>query len=143
MPTLSDQVHDGPVALPYLNVVHVQANKFRSPQATAKQYSQHRVITLRSQGRTARPAENHRALVRTEPVPDPEAQLLDAFHAADPSRQFWTQQARIGGFIGYSPDRSQLLVDGVRRQPTRFQVHAIAGNHDSIERAEVPSSTMR
>jgi len=61
------------MTLAHLYVAHVQPDQFRSPQARTEQHRQHRVIALRSQGRTTRPAENRRALVRTEPVPDAEA----------------------------------------------------------------------
>ena len=34
----ADQVHDGPVALPYLHIVQVEPHEFRPPQSAAEQH---------------------------------------------------------------------------------------------------------
>ncbi|MGA2377611.1 MAG: hypothetical protein ABSF72_19035 [Candidatus Sulfotelmatobacter sp.] len=56
-------------------------------------------------------------MFRAQPVPGAEAQLFHALDPADPRRKFWTQQARIGGFVAQTAHRCQLLVDRVGRQP--------------------------
>jgi hypothetical protein len=60
--------------------------------------------------------------------------LLDAFHPADPCRQFGTQQARVGCLVSEAAHGGELLVDGVCRQTARLQVHAVAHDHDPVQR---------
>ena len=55
------------------------------------------------------------------------------FDAANPRGQLGTQQARVGGFVRQATHGCKQLVDGVGGQMSRFQVHAIADDHDAVE----------
>lgn len=59
--------------------------------------------------------------------------MLYSSHPANSRRQFWTQQARVGGFVCDAAHGGKLLVDRIGCQPTRFEVHAITSNHDPVE----------
>src|SRR6202040_4236913 len=67
------------------------------------------------------------------PVAGSETELFDSFHAVDAGSQLGTQQARIGGFVSQTAHGRELLVDGVRGQTSRLQVHAIADYDDAVE----------
>ena len=74
-----------------------------------------------------------RAFLGAQPIAGAKSELLDALHAADACGQFGTQQARIGCFVRQPSNSGQLLVDGVRRQTSGFQVHAVANYHNAVE----------
>ena len=59
--------------------------------------------------------------------------LLDTLHSADPGSQFGTQQACVGSFVREPSNGCELLVDGIRGQTPRFEVHAIAHDHNAVE----------
>jgi hypothetical protein len=67
------------------------------------------------------------------PVSGTLAQLFDAFHSTDSRSQFRTQEARIRCFISESSNGSELLIDGIRSQTSRFEVHAVPHDDDAIE----------
>ena len=77
--------------------------------------------------------EHFRTLLCAQPITGTEPELLDSFDAADPSGQLRTEQTGIGGFVSETAHGCKLLVDGVGGQMPRFQVHAIAHDHDAIE----------
>ena len=77
--------------------------------------------------------QHFRAFLGAQPVAGAKSKLLDALHAADARRQLGTQQTRIGSLVRQPPNRRQLLVDGIRGQTARFQVHAVANHHDAVE----------
>jgi hypothetical protein len=54
--TLDDQVDDGPMLLPLLQMLHRQVNQFKAPQTAAQQQRQNRKVSLapyRTAGRNA------------------------------------------------------------------------------------------
>jgi hypothetical protein len=77
--------------------------------------------------------EHSRTLLRAQPIPGTESELLDSFDSADPRSQLRTQQTRVGGFVSQTTHSCKLLVDGVGGQMPRFQVHAIAHDHDAVK----------
>ena len=83
MPALADQVHDRPVALSHLDVIHLQASHLRSAQAATEQDRQHGVIALGTEAVANSVLENLGALLDGQPVPGAEPELLHAFHPAD------------------------------------------------------------
>jgi hypothetical protein len=68
-----------------------------------------------------------------QPIAGAESELLDSFHPADPRSQFRAEQSSVSSFVRESSHRCKLLVDGVGGQMPRFQVHAIAHDHDAVE----------
>ncbi len=77
--------------------------------------------------------EHFRTLLRAQPIPGPESELLDSLDAANPRGQLGTQQASVGGFVSQATHGCKLLVDGAGGQMPRFQVHAIAHDDDAVE----------
>ena len=61
------------------------------------------------------------------------SELLHAFDSTDPGGQVGTEQPGVCGLVRQPPHGGQLLIDGVGREPTGFQVHAIAHDNDTIE----------
>ena len=120
VPALADQVYHRPVPLTHLDLIQLHADKFRSAEATTKQQCQHGVVALRSHTVTTSMLEYFRTLLRAQPITDTEPELLDSLDPADPGCQFWTQQARVGGFVSQATHGCKLLVDGVGGQMSRF-----------------------
>ena len=131
--TFANQINHGPVALAHLDVVQLQTDQFRPAKATTEQHGQHRIIALGAHRVSLRMLEHFRTLLRAQPIPGPESELLDSLHAANPGGQLGTQQASVGGFVSQATHGCKLLVDGVGGQMSRFQVHAIAHDDDAVE----------
>jgi hypothetical protein len=119
--------------LAHLDVVQLQADEFRSAKATTEQHGQHGVIALGPHTVTTSMLQNFRTLFNTQPIPGTESELFDTFDSADPGSQLGTQQTGVGGFVSQAAHGCKLLVDSVGGQMPRFQVHAIAHDHDPVE----------
>jgi hypothetical protein len=131
--TLANQINHGPVSLAHLDVIQLQANQFRPSKSTTEQHGQHRIIALGPHSVSPRMFEHFRTLLRTQPIAGTESELLDSFDAANPRGQLGTQQTGVGGFVSQATHGCKLLVDSVGGQMPRFQVHAIAHDHDTVE----------
>src|SRR5215469_13997387 len=131
--TFANQINHGPVSLTHLDVVQLQTDQLRSSKATAKQHSQHRVVALGTHAVTTCSLEYFRTLLCAQPIAGPESELLDSFDTADPGSQLGTQQSGVSSFVSQATHGCQLLVDGVGGQMPRFQVHAIAHNHNAVK----------
>src|SRR5450755_2236459 len=77
--------------------------------------------------------EHFRTLLRAQPIAGPESKLLDTFHPADPGSEFRAEQAGVGGFVREPSHGCKLLVDRVGGETARFQMHAVANDHDAVE----------
>ena len=130
---LPDQVHYCPVPLTHLDLIQLQADQLRSAKATPKKHGQHRIVTLGTHAIAASVREYFGALLRAQPISGTKPKLFDSLHSANPCSQLGTQQARVGGFVSEPSYGCKLLVDGVCRQPARFQVHAVANHHDPVQ----------
>ena len=91
---------------------------------SVSQHGQHGVIALRTHAVTRSALEYFRTLLCAQPITCTKPELLDSFHAANPSSQLGTQQASVGGFVSQPPSRSELMVDGVGGQMSGFQIQA-------------------
>jgi len=120
VPALANQVHHCPVPLAHLDLVQLQADKFRSAEATTEQHGQHGVVTPGTHAIATSMCEHLGTLLRAQPVAGAEPELLDSLDTADPSRQLGTQQARVGGFVSQAMYGCKLLVDSVSGQMPRF-----------------------
>jgi hypothetical protein len=56
--TFANQINHGPVPLPHLDVVQLQAHQFRSAKPATKQHGQHGVVALRPHRVSSRMFEN-------------------------------------------------------------------------------------
>jgi len=132
--SFANQINNSPVSLAHLDVVQLQSDQFRPAKATTEQHGQHGIIAFAAHG-VSFPGmlEHFRTLLRAQPIPGPEPELLDSLDAANPSRQLGTQQAGVGGFVSQATHGCKLLVDGVGGRMPRFQVHAIAHHDDAVE----------
>jgi hypothetical protein len=133
VPALANQVHHCPVPLAHLDLVQLQTDKFRSAKATTEQHGQHGVVTPGTHAIATSMCEHLGTLLRAQPVARAKPELLDSLDTADPGRQLGTQQARVCGFVSQATHGCKLLIDGVGGQMPRFQVHAIAHDHDAVE----------
>jgi hypothetical protein len=97
--TFANQINNGPVSLAHLDVVQLQTDQLGPAKATAEQHGQHRIIAFGAHRISARMIEHFRTLLRAQPIPRPESELLDSLDAADSGGQLGTQQARVGGFV--------------------------------------------
>ena len=90
---LADQIHYCPVSLAHLDLVQLQADQFRSAEATTEQHGQHGVVSLGAYAMAVCSLQDRRALIWTEPIAGTKPELLGSFHSADACGQFGTQQA--------------------------------------------------
>src|SRR5713101_5112735 len=73
------------------------SSDLRKPQPNSM--DQHRIIALGAHSVSPRMLEHFRTLLRAQPIPGPESELLDSLDAANPRGQLGTQQASVGGFV--------------------------------------------
>jgi hypothetical protein len=64
-------------------------------------------------------------LLRGEPIPEPDSELLDALDASNAGGQIGTQKPAIRRFVGETADGPEPEIDRTRSQVARFQVDAI------------------
>src|SRR5207244_12639578 len=114
--TFTNQINNGPVSLAHLDVVQFQTDQFQPAKATTEQHGQHRIIALGTHSVSPRMLEHFRTLLRAQPIPGPESELLDSLDAANSRSQIGTQQASVGGFVSQATPGCKLLVDGVAGQ---------------------------
>jgi hypothetical protein len=96
---LADQVYDGPVPLPYLQVIHFQTGY------SARRNPQPRSTEIIAKSRTDRNPPHLRLATgfaphRASPVSNPRAQLLHTFDPTNARSEFRTEQPGISGLIG-------------------------------------------
>ena len=97
---LAHQVDDHPAAFTLLDVRDVQRHGFRPPQSTAKEHSEKGSVPLAFQRRYVRRLDELFGLPDRQPVPQPNALLLDPFDAHDPGGKLRRHQAVIGRLSG-------------------------------------------
>jgi len=69
-----------------------------------------------------------------QPVPDAQTQPPDTLDAPDASREFRTEEPRIGGLVRNATHRGETEVDGGRRVRALFEVDAVPQHDGTIER---------
>src|SRR5437868_2176184 len=60
-------------------------------------------------------------------------ELLYSLYASDTRGQVGAEKPGIGSLVSKTANSCQLLVDRIRCQPARFQIHAVAHDHDTVE----------
>jgi hypothetical protein len=111
VPGFADQVDDGPVILPSLNIADLQGYDLRSTQATAEEERDDRCIALLTNGLRSGSREECFTFCDSEPVSNAPAKLRQALDTPDARDQFWAQQPGIGCLIRQPPDGSEPDVD--------------------------------
>jgi len=95
----ADEVDDGPVIFPSLNIAKIQGNDVGSTQATAEEK---RIVAASRFSRIVFCSDSREGcftLWDAEPVANAPAILRHALHTPDARDQFWAQQPGIGCLI--------------------------------------------
>ena len=95
MAAFSNQVYDGPMSLPDLNVINLQSRKFSTSQPAAKKHGNHRKVTKAAQVFAVSFFQEHFRMIEGQPITNARTQLL---HTLDPSNsggELRTEQSRI------------------------------------------------
>jgi hypothetical protein len=79
---LADQVDDRPVVLPLLQVRDVQLNGLVPPQTAGDKYGQQGHVSFTFHRLGIWSFKQCHSLIRQEPIPESNTDLLDTFHAA-------------------------------------------------------------
>ena len=91
MAALTDEIDDCPVSLSDLDVLFPKGYQFCSSNSASEQAGDHCYVTDTTEALAIRSLKEQASLIAVEPVADPRAQLLHAFHSSDSGRQFWAQ----------------------------------------------------
>jgi hypothetical protein len=78
-------------------------------------------------------------LVRCEPVPQTDAEVLWTFDLPDAGGKVRGEQAGVSSFICEAPNGDEPAVSCARRKPTRFHVNSIAGDNGLVYGVPVAS----
>jgi hypothetical protein len=93
----ADEIRNHPVLLALLNGLELQGQQLGAAQAAADQHRDHCLVPELARGRRRDAFEKPPALLRCQPVSQPDA---NAPHARDPTNtgcQFGAQKTRVGG----------------------------------------------
>ena len=134
MSALTDQVSDDPVLLALLNPTQFERQELAAPKPTAQEHGQHGVIAEFAGRGWWMERQQPPPLLRREPVAQVDAEAAHALHPSNSGRQFGTEQARIGRFVGHAPYRCEPQVDRRRGIASLFEVVAIAEDNRAVER---------
>jgi len=109
MPTLADQVDNGPVLFPSLQLLHRQVRQLGPAKPTAETKRQDGSTAVAPEGLDVGAAQQRLGLLGSEQVAQSDAQPLGPFHSANARRQLGAQQACVGGLVSQS-SHTQLVV---------------------------------
>src|ERR1700730_730100 len=132
--TLPNQVHNGPVILPALDVVKHQINQFSATQTTTKQQSQDSAVPLAFKSVRVGKLPQRAGFFHREPIPKPHSQLFRSLHAPDAGSEFWAQESCVGCFIGQPSNCSQSDVDSSWCQGLILKMNAVTRDDSLVER---------
>ena len=99
VPTLADQIDDGPVLLPLLYVGERQIRELAPAQSAAKQGRELRTVSFALERVDIRCLPKAASLLRREPVSKPHAEFFDALHPPNARGQLRAEQTRVGSLI--------------------------------------------
>ena len=95
VPSLANEIDDGPALLATLQALQRQFRKLAAAQSATEQDGQHRSITLSRKSLAIGYLPERRRLARRKPVAQTRAQLANTFDAMDAGGQFRAQQSRV------------------------------------------------
>ena len=128
MASLAQQIDDGPVFFSLLKMIQGQCDDFVPSQPTREHEGQQGAVSFSFDPLAIRSLPKRLSLLRGQPVPKPNAQLLHPFYATDAGCQVSTQQTTIGCLVREATHSPQSQIDGTWRELTRFEMRAIAQN---------------
>ena len=73
-------------------------------------------------------------LFSSQPVANPHAVLLDAFHASDACREIRTEKSAIRGLVGEPANSCKAQVNGGRSIVSLFQTYPVSGHDGFVKR---------
>ena len=91
MSSLADQIDDGPVAFPLLNIFDLQVYQFGTAKAAAQKHSQDGAISFSAKGLDRWRIDQGSPLFCGEPVSEADTELLHAPHAFNSGGEFRAQ----------------------------------------------------
>jgi hypothetical protein len=131
----TNEVCDYPVLVSLLEMFHGERRQFRSPKAASQKDSDHGVVTLPTKIPIVEDCKKSLPLFRSQPVSNPHAVLLDAFHASDACREIRTEKSAIRGFVGEPANSCKAQVDSGRSIVGLFQTYPVSG-HDGFVKGQ-------
>jgi hypothetical protein len=134
MPGLADQIDDGPVVVPPLEMGNIQFCGLFPAQATTQEQPEQRSISLALERIRVRGLPKRFCLFGSEPITKANAEVFRPFDSPDARSKIQAEQAGIGSFVCEAPDGREPAVNRARRKLTRFQVDSVAGDNGPIER---------
>jgi len=90
---LPNEVCDYPVFFSLLEMFHGKRSQFRSPEPASEEDSNHGVVTLATKIPIVEDCKKPFPLFSSQPVANPHAVFLHAFHASDACRQVRTEKS--------------------------------------------------
>ena len=132
MPTLADQVDNGPMLFPSLQLLYRQVRQLGPAKPTAETERQDGSTALAPKGLDVGAVQQGSGLPGSEPVAQSDTQPLGPFHAANARRQLGAQQAGVGRLVSQSAHCSQSKVDRRGRQVTGIQLELVAQNNGLV-----------
>jgi hypothetical protein len=106
----ANEVCDYPMLLSLLEMFHGERGQFRSPEAASQEDSDHGVVTLATKIPIVEDCKKSLPLFSSQPVANPHAVLLDAFHASDACREIRTEKSTILSLIGEPANSCEALM---------------------------------
>src|SRR5215472_9349309 len=114
VPSFPDEVNNGPMVFPALNMVQGQINQFFSTETTPKEYRKDSSIPFSLHRLQVGKLPEGSGFIHSQPISQSHAQFLCSLHATNASSQIRTEEPGIGRFIGESSDCCKPHVDGAR-----------------------------
>ena len=99
VPSFADEVHDGPVFIPTLEVTEVKFGEFPATETAAQQDCQQRSVPLPFQSLRIGKLPKSSSFGCRQPVTKTNTELLGPFDPTNASRKLWAQQASISSLI--------------------------------------------
>jgi hypothetical protein len=112
MRCLSNQIDNGPVIFPALNVVKRQVGQLSSAQTATQQDSQNGSVSFPFQGVWVGELPEVTGLSHRQPIPKSHTQFLCSLHSADAGGKFRTQEPCVRCLVGQASHCRQPDVDG-------------------------------
>jgi hypothetical protein len=88
---LSDEIDDRPTILPPLKMVEAEVGQFTSSKTATKQDGNDRSVALALESFGIRRLPQLSSFFWRQPISQPNAELLDAFHPTDTGGMLWAE----------------------------------------------------
>jgi hypothetical protein len=100
VPTLPDQIDDGPMVLSTLKVIEGKVRQLATSQTTTQQDCDDCTISLALERLGIGKLPESTSLICREPISQSHSELLQSLHATDAGGKFGAQQSCIGRLVG-------------------------------------------